>query len=64
MKTPLILAIPLVAAISQGSFARTLTSDQPVQRSLGRRAVEAVNWGMAAVNYDLTAYGQIFNSDS
>jgi hypothetical protein len=45
MKTPLILAIPLVTAISQGSFARTLTSDQPVQRSLERRAVEAVNWG-------------------
>jgi hypothetical protein len=53
MKTRLILAIPLAAASSQGSFAQTLTPDQLAQRSIERRAVEAVNWGMAAVNYDL-----------
>ena len=53
MKTLLILAIPLAAAISQGCFAQTLTSDQLAERSFERRAVEAANWGMPAVNYDL-----------
>jgi len=53
MKMLLISAVALVAANSQVSFAQTLTPDQPAQRSIERRAVEAVNWGMSAVNYDL-----------
>lgn len=53
MKMLLISAIALVATDSQVSFAQTLTPDQLAQRSIERRAVEAVNWGMAAVNYDL-----------
>src|ERR1700709_1130472 len=53
MKTWLILAIPLAAALSQASFAQTLTPDQLADRTIERRAIEAVNWGMAAVNYDL-----------
>jgi hypothetical protein len=53
MKKPLISAVALAAAISQASFAQTPTPDQLAQRSIERRAVEAVNWGMSAVNYDL-----------
>jgi hypothetical protein len=53
MKLPLITAIALSAAMWQISFAQTLTSDQLAQRTIERRAVEAVNWGMSAVNYDL-----------
>jgi hypothetical protein len=30
-----------------------LTADQLTARTLGRRAIEAVNWGMQAVNFDL-----------
>src|SRR5260370_17583812 len=53
MKKLLISAGALAVAISQASFAQTLTSDQLAQRSIERRAVEVVNWGMSAVNYDL-----------
>ena len=53
MKKPLIFAIALAAAIPQASFAQTLTADQLTQRSIERRAIEAVIWGMPAVNYDL-----------
>ena len=45
--------ITLPAAISEVSFAQTLTPDQLAQRTIKRRAVEAVIWGMPAVNYDL-----------
>src|SRR5258707_5070190 len=53
MKKLLISAVALAATISQASFAQTLTPDQLAQRNIERRAVEAVNWGMSAVNYDL-----------
>jgi hypothetical protein len=53
MKQPLISAIALAAAISQPSVAQTLAPEQLAQRSIERRAIEAVNWGMPAVNYDL-----------
>jgi hypothetical protein len=53
MKKLVIFAIALTAAISQGCLAQTLTSDQLAQRNVERRAVEAVIWGMPAVNYDL-----------
>ena len=53
MKNILISAVALAVATSQACFAQTLTSDQLAQRSIERRAVEAVNWGMSAVNYDL-----------
>jgi hypothetical protein len=45
----LALSFAAVAAAS----AQNLTPDQLAQRSIERRAVEAVNWGMAAVNTDL-----------
>jgi hypothetical protein len=33
--------------------AQTVSADDLARRTIERRAVEAVNWGMAAVNYDL-----------
>ncbi len=47
MKKLLIFTIMFAAAIWQGSLAQTLTSDQLAQRSIERRAIEAVNWGMS-----------------
>jgi hypothetical protein len=47
------LAIAASAATPHASFAQTLTPDQLAERTIERRAVEAVNWGMSAVNYDL-----------
>jgi hypothetical protein len=53
MKMPVISAIALAAAICQGASAQSLTSDQLSQRSIERRAIESIIWGMPAVNYDL-----------
>ena len=53
MKKQLFFAIGLAAAMPQASYAQTLTPDQLAQRTIERRAVEAVIWGMPAVNYDL-----------
>jgi hypothetical protein len=33
--------------------AQNLSADDLARRTIERRAVEAVNWGMSAVNYDL-----------
>ena len=49
----LVSVIALAAAASQPSFAQTPTPEQLAQRAIERRAVEAVIWGMPAVNYDL-----------
>jgi hypothetical protein len=53
MQRLVIFAIALATAISQGCLAQTLTPGQLAQRSIERRAVEAVIWGMPVVNYDL-----------
>ena len=53
MKKLLLSTLVLAAAIGQPSFAQKPTPEQLAQRTIERRAVEAVNWGMAAVNYDL-----------
>ena len=45
------LAITLSAIVSV--HAQNLSSDDLARRTVERRAVEAVNWGMSAVNYDL-----------
>jgi hypothetical protein len=47
------LAVATSAVTSQTSSAQKLTPDQLAERTIERRAVEAVNWGMSAVNYDL-----------
>jgi hypothetical protein len=49
--TAFAVAISLIS--SHASFAQTPTSDQLAQRMIERRAAEAMNWGMSAVNYDL-----------
>lgn len=41
----------LMIAASGNVMAQT--TDDPVRRSIERRAIEAMNWGMPAVNYDL-----------
>jgi hypothetical protein len=53
MKMLLISIFTFAAATSYPSFAQAPAFDQLAQRAIERRAVEAVNWGMAAVNYDL-----------
>jgi hypothetical protein len=53
MKKQLFFALGLAVVMSQASFAQTLTPDRLAQRTIERRAVEAVIWGMPAVNYDL-----------
>jgi hypothetical protein len=47
------LAALTVVASSNGSFAQMPTPGQLTERTIERRAIEAVNWGMAAVNTDL-----------
>jgi hypothetical protein len=53
MNRLLISAVAFAAVISQASLAQTLTPDQLAQRTIERRAIEAMNWGMSAVNTDL-----------
>jgi hypothetical protein len=53
MKMLLISIFTFAAATSYPSFAQAPAFDQLAQRAIERRAVEAVNWGMAAVVYDL-----------
>jgi hypothetical protein len=53
MKKQLSFAVMLAATVSQAAFAQMLTPDQLAQRTIERRAIEAVIWGMPAVNYDL-----------
>jgi hypothetical protein len=53
MKKALILAIALMNAVSLSALAQTPTPEQLSQRTIHRRAVEAVIWGMPAVNFDL-----------
>ena len=48
----LMLFVALVA-FSGGSFAQNVSPDELNKRTIERRAVEAVIWGMPAVNYDL-----------
>jgi hypothetical protein len=47
-------------AFAQGNKTdSTLTGAQLAERAMQRRAVEAVNWGMPAVNYDLMLQAMI-----
>jgi len=53
-----LLALALAGAISAASShalraQTTFTPAQLAERTIERRAIEAVNWGMSAVNYDL-----------
>jgi hypothetical protein len=56
MSKPLMIAALAVAstfATLNAPHAQTLSSSQLAQRTIERRAIEAINWGMPAVNYDL-----------
>jgi hypothetical protein len=49
------LAVIVFAVFSTlgSTYAETFSTDELAQRAVERRAVEAVIWGMPAVNYDL-----------
>ena len=56
MKTkPQLIRILLISLIAFGghSFAQDYSAEDLVRRAIERRAVEAVIWGMPAVNTDL-----------
>ena len=63
MKQFMIPAVALAAVIAQPAFAQTPAPDQLTQRSTERRAVEAVIWGMPAVNYDLMLQEMLSKTD-
>ncbi len=46
-------ALGLVVWAMVSANAQSLTSDELARRTIERRAIEAVIWGMPAVNYDL-----------
>jgi hypothetical protein len=48
-----VLSTLALICVATSSYAQTLSSQDLARRAIERRAVEAVNWGMAAVNYDL-----------
>jgi hypothetical protein len=52
MKNAVLSTLALIC-VATSSYAQTLSSQDLARRAIERRAVEAVNWGMAAVNYDL-----------
>lgn len=52
MKRAALPALALICAVTSG-HAQTLSSDELARRTIERRAVEAVIWGMPAVNYEL-----------
>ena len=47
------LALALALAIASQAPAQTMSPSELANRVLHRRTVEAVIWGMPAVNYDL-----------
>ena len=58
MIVPWLAVVTMVASLN-GSHAQTLMPDQLAQRAIERRAVEAVNWGMPVVNFDLMLQAMI-----
>jgi len=63
MKQFMIPAVAFAAVIAQPALAQTPAPDQLTQRSIERRAVEAVIWGMPAVNYDLMLQEMLSKTD-
>src|SRR5712692_5139363 len=58
MKRAALAALALICAVTPG-HAQNLSSDDLSRRTIERRAVEAVIWGMPAVNYDLMLQAMI-----
>lgn len=48
-----VLAALALALVAHAASAQTPSADDLARRSIERRAVEAMIWGMPAVNYDL-----------
>ena len=48
-----LIAILAAFFAASGVHAESFSADDLYRRTIERRAVEAVNWGMSAVNYDL-----------
>ena len=53
MKKAVLAVLALFWAVSSSANAQNLSAEDLARRAIERRAVEAVIWGMAAVNYDL-----------
>jgi hypothetical protein len=43
----------ILSCTTASAYAQNYSAEDLAQRTIERRAVETVNWGMAAVNYDL-----------
>src|SRR5262245_57415807 len=52
MKKAIVAAFTVICGVTSVK-AQTLSADDLARRTIERRAVEAVIWGMPAVNYDL-----------
>ena len=52
MKRVVISCLALLCATAS-LYAQNLSPDELARRAIERRAIEAMNWGMPAVNYDL-----------
>src|SRR5882757_9150859 len=48
-----LLSAAAVLGINASAFAQNLSPEDILRRTVERRAIEAVIWGMPAVNYDL-----------
>jgi hypothetical protein len=58
MKRAALAALALICAVASG-HAQNLSSGDLARRTIERRAVEAVIWGMPAVNTDLMLQAMI-----
>jgi hypothetical protein len=52
MKKTIFAALGLISAVASAD-AQQFSADEIARRTVERRAIEAVIWGMPAVNYDL-----------
>src|SRR5262245_26785767 len=53
MRVGILFAVAIAASIPTLVSAQNSSPDELARRAIERRAVEAVIWGMPAVNYDL-----------
>jgi hypothetical protein len=54
-----ICALAVTMTAISGARAQNFSPDELTRRTVERRAVEAVNWGMPAVNFDLMLQAMI-----
>src|SRR3984957_2697428 len=63
MLRALVVGLALVG-LAQQATSQTFSADELARRTIERRAVEAVIWGMPAVNYDLMRLAAIHEAKS